>query len=242
MYFAVVLAIFCSGLFAGAAAYVSFVEHPARMACGTLLAATEFGPSYRRATVMQAALAAVAFSAGLVAWRISGFAGWLLGACFIGAVIPFTLIVIFPTNKKLLDASLDGGSEEARRLLVKWGRLHAVRTVLGLATFVIFLLAPSGGDSVRWAREAVLRQDLFEMRSLISQYTLDKQKAPQSLEDLVSTGYMTRLPVDPMTGRADWVAVPEDVTLSPGQRDPGIDDAHSASKKISSRGDAYNKW
>ena len=133
------VALLTTGLFTGAAAYISFVEHPARMSCGTLLAATEFVPSYRRAAVMQASLAALATLAGAGAYLAGSSVGWLLGALLIGAVIPFTLFVIFPTNKRLLDANLDKNSAEARMLLEKWGRLHAVRTALSAAAVLLFL-------------------------------------------------------------------------------------------------------
>lgn len=128
------IATLCAGLFAGAAIYITLVEHPARLECGTELAATEFGPSYRRATVMQASLAAVGLVAALVAWIQGRGVLVLVGGLLLGAVIPFTLLVIFPTNKRLLDPGLDRRSAEAAALLDRWGRLHAVRSVLsGLA-------------------------------------------------------------------------------------------------------------
>jgi hypothetical protein len=133
------VATFCTGLFAGAALYISLVEHPARMECGTTLAATEFGPSYRRATVMQVSLALAAFLAAMASFTFASNYAWLLGGICIVAVIPFTLIALLPTNKKLLDPSLNRNSEAARQLLVRWGRLHAVRTVLSLAAFAVFL-------------------------------------------------------------------------------------------------------
>jgi hypothetical protein len=135
------VAAFCTGLFAGAALYISLVEHPARMECGTALAATEFGPSYGRAAVMQASLAIAGFLAALASFALTAKYAWLLGGLLIIAVIPFTLIVILPTNKKLLDPSLNRNSEAARQLLVRWGRLHAVRTVLSLTAFMVFALA-----------------------------------------------------------------------------------------------------
>jgi uncharacterized membrane protein len=131
---------YCTGLFAGAALYVTLVEHPARLECGTALAVAEFTPSYRRGAVMQPLLAALAFLAAIGAWLTSGKSAWLLGAILIVTVIPFTLLAILPTNKKLLDPSLDRNSDSARQLLIRWGRLHAVRTVLSLVAFVIFLL------------------------------------------------------------------------------------------------------
>jgi uncharacterized membrane protein len=135
------LAILCSGLFAGAALYVSFVEHPARMLCGTTLAITEFGPSYKRATVMQASLAALGTLGAIAAWLLGAPALWLVGGLFLGAVIPFTLIVILPTNKRLLDPSLDKDSQLAEQLLQRWAMLHTVRSCLSLASFLVFLFS-----------------------------------------------------------------------------------------------------
>ena len=128
------IATLCAGLFAGAAIYITLVEHPARLECGTELAATEFGPSYRRATLMQASLAAVGLAAAVVAWIQGRGLLDLVGGLLLGMVIPFTLLVILPTNKRLLDPGLDRRSAEAAALLNRWGRLHAVRSVLsGLA-------------------------------------------------------------------------------------------------------------
>ena len=138
------LATICAGLFAGAAIYVSLVEHPARLECGTELAATEFGPSYRRGTLMQASLAAVGLIAALVAWLQSRGVSLLIGGVLLGAVIPFTLVVILPTNKRLLDPGLDRRSAEAAGLLARWGRLHAVRSVLGTLAFVVLVWHLSG--------------------------------------------------------------------------------------------------
>jgi uncharacterized membrane protein len=133
------LATICAGLFAGAAVYITLVEHPARLECGTELAATEFVPSYRRATLMQASLAAVGLAAALVAWAQGRGLFPLLGGVLLGAVIPFTLVVILPTNTRLLDPGLDRRSPEAAALLRRWGRLHAVRTVLGALAFGLLL-------------------------------------------------------------------------------------------------------
>jgi hypothetical protein len=127
-----------AGLFAGAAIYVNLVEHPARIECGTSLAVTEFAPSYRRAAVMQGALALFGFLMASAAWLRGSSAWWLIGGIALGAIIPFTLIVIFPTNKQLLDSSLEKDSELTLRLLIRWGRLHAVRSALALMSFVLF--------------------------------------------------------------------------------------------------------
>ncbi len=134
-----ITAVLCCGLFSGAALYITLVEHPARMKAGTQVAVAEFGPSYRRAARMQAFLAIFgSLSAGLVWIRAGGFA-WLGGALLFFSIVPFTLLAILSTNKQLLDSSLDRSSEQARTLLVRWGRLHAVRTVVSLAAFILLL-------------------------------------------------------------------------------------------------------
>jgi uncharacterized membrane protein len=133
------VAVLAATLFSGAAIYINLVEHPGRMECGTELAATVFGPSYRRAALMQAILAVIATIAGIGAWLIDDRLAWLLGALLIFTVVPFTLIAIRPTNRQLLDPALDRRSEAARRLLQRWGKLHTIRSILGLAASVIFL-------------------------------------------------------------------------------------------------------
>ncbi|HMF77053.1 MAG TPA: DUF1772 domain-containing protein [Bryobacteraceae bacterium] len=133
------VAILAATLFSGAAIYINVAEHPARMECGTEVAAAVFGPSYRRAAVMQSVLALAAAIAGFGEWFVEGGFAWLMGAVLIFAVVPFTLIAIMPTNKKLLALDLDRNTASTRRLLQRWGRLHAVRSVLGLAASGIFL-------------------------------------------------------------------------------------------------------
>jgi hypothetical protein len=135
-----ILATVCAGLFAGAAIYITAVEHPARLACGTALALREFAPSYRRATVMQASLAVVGLLAAVGAWWQAGHTGLLIGGLLLGAVVPFTLLGILPTNRQLLAPSLDPASARAAVLLVRWGRLHAVRSVLGGLAFATLLV------------------------------------------------------------------------------------------------------
>ena len=133
------LAIICAGPFAGAALYITLVEHPARLECGTAVAVTEFGPSYRRATVMQASLAAAGLVAATVAWAQGRGLTLLLGGLLLGSVIPFTLLVILPTNQRLLSPDLDPGSAEARQLLERWGRLHAIRSVTSAIGFLVLV-------------------------------------------------------------------------------------------------------
>jgi Domain of unknown function (DUF1772) len=133
------VATLCAGLFAGAALYITLVEHPARLECGIEVALAEFGPSYRRAARMQASLAAVGFLAAMIASVQGRGVLLLVGGLLLGSVIPFTLLVIFPTNERLLDPGLDRRSEQARTLLDRWGRLHAVRTLLSVVAFVALL-------------------------------------------------------------------------------------------------------
>jgi hypothetical protein len=139
MWFLMVAAL-CAGLFAGAAIYINAVEHPARLACGTELAVREFAPSYHRATVMQASLAVAGCVTGLLsAWMMAD--AWVAGgAISLGAVVPFTLVVILPTNKQLLDPALDPRSKQAADLLARWGRLHVTRSTLSSVAFVLFLV------------------------------------------------------------------------------------------------------
>jgi len=134
------LATLSAGLFAGAAIYINLVEHPARTECGTDLAVTEFAPSYRRGAVMQGVLGAAGSLVAATAWLTGSPLWWLVGGVILGAVIPFTLVIIFPTNKRLLDPSLDRGSELASKLLRRWGRLHAVRSALGMISFLVFIV------------------------------------------------------------------------------------------------------
>ena len=133
------IAVLSCALFTGASVYITFIEHPARMQCGVELAATEFVPSYRRATVMQATCAAVGLLASFAVWLAGSGFWWLVAGVLLGSVIPFTLIVILPTNKRLLSPELDRRSAEAERLLARWGSLHAVRSVLSTMALLLFL-------------------------------------------------------------------------------------------------------
>jgi hypothetical protein len=134
-----IVATLASGIFAGAALYVNFVEQPARLSCGVELAVTEWRPSYKRGAVMQAPLAAIGSLAALVSWWFDRGLGWLIGGLLLLLIIPFTLVVILPTNRRLESRELDLRSEEAGTLLRRWGRLHAVRSILSTLAFVIFL-------------------------------------------------------------------------------------------------------
>jgi general secretion pathway protein G len=114
-----------------------------------------------------------------------------------------------------------------------------VMIVIGI---LMSIALPIYTTSLLKSREAVLRQDLFTLRSLISQYTLDKQKAPQSLEDLIQGGYLKIIPKDPMTNEPNWEVVQEEILLTVDQQDPGISDVHSASSATATDGTAYSSW
>ena len=133
------IAILSCSVFTGAALYISIVEHPARMECGVELAVAEFRPSYRRASVMQATLAAAGLVSSIAAWLMGDVFWWAVAGVLLGSVIPFTLVVIFPTNKQLLSPMLDGRSAQARQLLGRWGASHAVRSVLSVLALLLFL-------------------------------------------------------------------------------------------------------
>ena len=137
---ALIVAAACAGLFAGAAIYINAVEHPARVSCGNAIALREFAPSYRRATVMQVSLAILGCITGLWSAWVLGDAWVGLGALLLGAVVPFTLIVILPTNTQLLEPSLDPSTAKATELLTRWARLHLVRSVLSSIAFMLFLI------------------------------------------------------------------------------------------------------
>ena len=115
--------------------------------------------------------------------------------------------------------------------------------VLAIIGVLLTVAIPSFVGAVRQAREAVLKEDLHVLRSAIDSYTADKQKAPQSLDDLVTDGYLKEIPIDPMTRARDtWQTSTSDSLHSLDQTDPGIDDVHSGSQDQGSDGQPYNTW
>lgn len=138
------LATLSAALFAGAALYINVAEHPARMTLETRWAAAQWAPSYQRATLLQAPLALMSLVCGSLVWALGGSIAWLIAALMIGAVVPFTFIVVMPTNRTLLDPRTDTTSEQTRALLQKWNRLHAVRTALSLGASVAYVLLLRG--------------------------------------------------------------------------------------------------
>jgi general secretion pathway protein G len=115
--------------------------------------------------------------------------------------------------------------------------------VITIILILIGMAAQRYEKSVQRARETTLHHNLQVMRQSIDNYTLDKQAAPQSLEDLVQAGYLRKVPVDPMTGAADWVPQYDSVVLSPDQTSTGMVDVHSNSTRVSPfENTPYNEW
>lgn len=115
--------------------------------------------------------------------------------------------------------------------------------VISIIMILTSIAVPIYNQHLLHAREAVLKEDLHSMRESIDQYTQDKNKAPQSLDDLVSAGYMRMLPKDPFTNsNTSWEPVTDDTIMVYGQTDSGITDVHSGSKQVSSEGTAYDTW
>jgi general secretion pathway protein G len=117
--------------------------------------------------------------------------------------------------------------------------------VVSILLILISIAVPQYRSSVKRARESVLRQDLFTMRSVISQYTLDKQKMPQSGDDLVQAGYLKQIPTDPITSQSNWNwhTADEGTIMSPDEQDQGgIDDVYSSSNDIGTDGVAYSQY
>jgi general secretion pathway protein G len=114
--------------------------------------------------------------------------------------------------------------------------------VISIIIILMAVAIPNYNRTVIQSRESVLRSNLSTLRSVISQYTLDKQKAPQSLDDLVQGGYLRQIPVDPMTKETNWEVVQEDVMMAVDQQEPGITDVHSASSGVATDGTAYSTW
>jgi hypothetical protein len=135
------VAVLCTGLFAGAAIYINIAEAPARALLDVANRLAQWAPSYSRATWMQAPLAiggclcAVTLGILLADWR------WIAAGVCIGAVVPFTFIAIMPTNRRLMAEASGTPTSDAPRLLTRWSRLHAVRSVLSTVAFAIMLWA-----------------------------------------------------------------------------------------------------
>ena len=114
---------------------------------------------------------------------------------------------------------------------------------MAIVLVVISVAVPLYQKSIIRARESVLRQNLTSMRLVIDEYTYDKQKAPQQLEDLVREGYLRQMPMDPIAGNStSWKVIMEDASASASQSEPGIFDVRSSSEKTSLEGTPYSDW
>jgi hypothetical protein len=130
-----------AALFAGAAVYISVAEQPARLRLDDRSLLIEWAPAYERGFAMQASLALLGSLAGLLAWGQAGNWLWLLGAIVLAANWPFTFVAIMPINRRLRAIGPAQAGSESRRLVENWGRLHALRSALGLAATAAFFFA-----------------------------------------------------------------------------------------------------
>lgn len=126
----------------------------------------------------------------------------------------------------------------------QWGfTLIEMILVIAIMGILLAMAVPNYRTSIRASQEAVLHDDLFQLRSLIDQYTLDKQQAPQSLDDLVTAGYLRALPVDPIThSSTTWQTNTDDTIMSPDQTLSGIVDVHSGAPGTGLDGTPYSSW
>jgi hypothetical protein len=135
------LALMVAALFTGAAFYVSFAEQPARLGLDDLALLAEWKPSYKRGFAMQAPLAIIGFVLGIAAWWMTGRAGFLIGAVLMLANWPWTMFGILPTNNALMATKPEDAGPQSRALVLRWSRLHSVRTALGGLAALAFLIA-----------------------------------------------------------------------------------------------------
>lgn len=138
------LALTVASLFTGAAFYVNFAEQPARLGLDDRALLAEWKPAYKRGFGMQAPLAIVGFALGGLAWWITGHRALLVGAILMIANWPWTIFGVMPTNQVLYETRLEDAGPQSRSLIVKWNKLHAVRTALGALAVAAFLIALTG--------------------------------------------------------------------------------------------------
>jgi|SRR5215211_6672741 len=134
-------ALVVAALFTGAAVYINVAEQPARLGLDDRAMLAEWKPSYKRGLTMQASLAVIGFLIGAAAWWQLGGWQWLAGAVLLVANWPFTLFVIMPTNNRLMEMAPSSAGPDSRALIVTWGKLHAVRGLLGALATIMFVWA-----------------------------------------------------------------------------------------------------
>ena len=158
-----------------------------------------------------------------------------------------------PANKSVVETLLAtppvasctraGGEKRRSKLrLYKGFTLLELMIVISIIMILMAVAVPVYNQTIIQARESVLRSNLVTLRSVIDQYTLDKQKAPQSLDDLVTGGYLRKIPEDPMTRQTNWQVDQEEALMAVDQTEPGIGNVHSASDGTASDGTAYSTW
>jgi general secretion pathway protein G len=134
--------------------------------------------------------------------------------------------------------------QPTRKQFLRMGfTLIELMIVMAIIAVLMSVALPIYNRSIIRAKESVLKNNLFTLRTVIDEYTYDKQKAPQTLNDLVSDGYLRQVPVDPMTNNADsWKIIMEDASNTVNQSEPGIFDVRSGSEKTSLEGTPYSEW
>lgn len=141
-----------------------------------------------------------------------------------------------------MEPRIQSGRVDRRRRLLGF-TLIELMIVMAIIAVLMSVAVPIYTRSITRAKESVLKNNLFSLRTVIDEYTYDKQKAPQSLQDLVSEGYLRQIPIDPMTGSSDsWKVVMEDALNAVNQTEPGIFDVKSGSDKTSLDGSLYADW
>jgi general secretion pathway protein G len=138
--------------------------------------------------------------------------------------------------------TVPGKPKPSRRRETLGFTLIELMIVLSIIAILLAIAIPTYSRSIVASRERALRSDLTQLRTAIWRYTFDKQKAPQSLDDLRAAGYIDKIPDDPMTHEPNWEVVQDEVLLSIDQQEPGVTDVHSASSNTASDGTAYNTW
>ena len=141
--FAGQVALIVAALFAGAAVYISVAEQPARLALDDRALLAQWKPAYKRGFAIQAPLALIGFGLGILAWWTTGRLAFAVGAILLLANWPWTIFGIMPTNRMLTETAPADAGPQTRALIVKWNRLHSVRTTLGCAAVLAFLVALS---------------------------------------------------------------------------------------------------
>ena len=149
----------------------------------------------------------------------------------------------YPSHPQPLSRVGERGAQSSIVTQVRGFTLIELMMVLTVISILVSIAIPIANSAIIRSKEAVLRSNLYTLRTLIDQYTADKLKAPQTLDDIVAAGYLRSLPKDPITDRNDtWQIVMEDASLFPEQTETGIFDVHSGSTATSSDGTPYSEW